>query len=110
MESDIITACETFSKGDAFSISSYIDDEVVWEIIGDKTIQGKDDLLEFCKELNTFDDCEFENIKTTVGLGQIVVEGFDKKSKNVFYCDSYTIKDKKIISIHSYCICNDCVK
>lgn len=104
MNKETIKACETFSEGYAKSVTDHISPGVKWEIVGEKSIEGLDALLEFCQEMTT-DGCpDFRNQHTTIGDSRVVVEGSERKEGGISYCDAYGIEDSKITEIRSYCI------
>ncbi|MBC2602354.1 nuclear transport factor 2 family protein [Puniceicoccus vermicola] len=102
MNKKLVRACESFSEGNVETMVDFISPEVEWNIVGEKTITGLEDLLQFCEEMAEAGCPEFHNTHTTVSVSQIVVEGSEQKENGVFYCDSYTIAKGKIAEIRSY--------
>lgn len=104
MDRKIIAACEAFSLGDAKGAVEWIDPEVIWNVVGAKTILGRQAMMEFCAEMTANGCPEFKNARTTVGESQVVVEGAELKEDGVSYCDSYAIRNGMIVEIRSYCV------
>ncbi len=81
--------------------------DVRWNIVGDRLIEGREALLEFCEEMSA-DGCPpFQNIAITATPERIVIQGRSspKEDEAMHYCDVYDLKDGKIAAITSYIRC-----
>jgi ketosteroid isomerase-like protein len=104
---------QQFSEGNFASCFDYFDSNIEWKIIGDKTLEGKEDVVNFCaKMLQETANTTFKNSNMVVENNNIVVEGNckyfneDKTEGEVNYCDVFKFENDKISKITSYCIEN----
>lgn len=99
-----------FAKNEFDFCVDWVTDDIIWEIVGDQTIQGKSD---FERALNQFKDrkvqqLSIENIITHGNTGSVNGELTLNNHQRVAFCDIYNFrgfrKDAKIKAITSYAI------
>jgi ketosteroid isomerase-like protein len=102
---------QQFSEGKFASCYDYLSNTIQWKIVGNKTLEGKEDVIKFCENmLKESENTTFKNFNMVVENNSIVVEGNckfmneDNTEGEVNYCDVYKFKDDKISKITSYCI------
>lgn len=103
MDTELIAACEAFSRGNGPKAYAHMADDIQWHIIGDHSILGLEGVKHECEEAIKDGLPKFENHRTIRGEQCIVVEGSDVDA-DIHYCDIYTILDGKISEIASYCM------
>ncbi|PAV30961.1 hypothetical protein CIL05_04400 [Virgibacillus profundi] len=99
-----------FAKNDLEFLMEYVTDDIIWNIVGEKQIKGKENFEEELRKMNTdiAEELQMTNIITHGKTGAVNgVLRFDKK-KNYSFCDVYTFssagKKAKIKEITSYVI------
>lgn len=99
-----------FAKNEIDFWLEWMQDEVVWDIIGDRLIQGKENVEKALKEMkdSTVQELRIHNIIThgnTASLNGMLVR---KEKENIAFCDVYHFagfgKKAKIKKITSYVI------
>ncbi len=100
---------DAFIKNDMPLFLSYCTDDVVWNIIGDKTIHGRDAILgAMTGKAEEGPDSVVEFTVTegnrTAGTGRFSMANKDGEKKTYRYCDIYTFRDDKIASMDSYVV------
>ena len=105
MNTSLIKACERFSEGDSSVALGFLDNEILWTVVGEKTIQGIDALKDFCAKATENGCPDFQNTQTIVGNEHVAVQGAERKEEGIAYCDVYRVEDGSIVEITSYCIC-----
>jgi replication-associated recombination protein RarA len=103
MKSQITDACFAFSTGDSKKALTFIFEDVVWNIVGDREIEGLDAVKEICEEAAKEGPPNFKNIRTIESKFHVICEGANLDS-DVYYCDIYTIENDLINEITSYCL------
>lgn len=103
-----------FSKGKFANIFAYFSDEVVWDIIGEKTFEGRDAVVIHCQEVAKYFQSVQTDFKTheiifaennLIIIGRAKFLQDDKDSNFISACDIYEFNaDNKINKISSYCI------
>ena len=111
MEAAINNICEEFSSGNFTAAYDYLDTNIQWEIAGDKTIAGKEDMIAFCDKMTKeISGSKLNNTNIVAGDGRVAIEGYcrysnkEGKAEIIRYCDIYTCENGKINRITSYCI------
>jgi ketosteroid isomerase-like protein len=102
---------EQFSLGNFTFCYDHFADDVIWNIIGNRSLKGKQDVIAYCEQMS------IEMASTTLAnfniLGEadaIAIEGkctfvdTENKPGEVSYCDIFLFSAGKIASINSYCI------
>jgi predicted SnoaL-like aldol condensation-catalyzing enzyme len=102
---------QQFSEGKFASCYDYLSDKIQWKVIGNKTLEGKEDVIKFCENmLKESANTTFKNSNMIVENNNIVVEGNckfmneDNSEGEVNYCDVFQFEGDKISKITSYCI------
>jgi len=99
---------EEFAKGNLQFCSTYLADEIKWNILGNNPIIGKEEVIEVSKmlQLQSFPVITIKNI---VAEGNCVVvestgEARTKSGKpyNQMYCDVFRFSDEKLQEITTY--------
>lgn len=114
MEESKQTIAEAFSLGKFEKTYPALSDDIVWNIIGEKVIEGKKAVIENCNETSAYFktvETEFIILDTIVSDSKIVVLGTAKFIQNgkiiqsISASDVYSFnKETKIVKIASYCI------
>ena len=104
---------EAFSNGNFKFAFPFLADDIEWNIIGERILNGKEKVINFCSETATY----FASV-TTVFITENIIAADDviaingkgsftnKEAKitNVSSCDIYNFKEGKLKKITSYCI------
>jgi len=104
---EIVTA---FDENDVETILNSVTDDIVWNMVGNETVSGKENLRKFFA-----DHADMKMISSTkdhiiIDGDSACVDGYvhcsDGKDKNFHmnYCDIYDIEKEKIKKITSYCV------
>ncbi len=104
---------EEFSKGNFEFAYNHLAQDIQWNIVGDKLLTGKDQVIEFCnktaeyfREVTT----EFSTSNIIADANLVAVSGIavfinkENKRTEVSSCDVYLFEDGKLKEITSYCI------
>jgi uncharacterized protein len=104
----LIKISEAFAKGNMEFSSTYLADDVRWNILGSNPIIGKGQVLEVTKMLQ-LESFPLVTIKNIVAEGNYVVvesagEAKTKNGKpyNQTYCDVFKFNEEKLIEITTY--------
>jgi uncharacterized protein len=104
----LIKISEEFAKGNLEFTTTYLADDIKWNILGENAIVGKEAVLEVSKmlQLESFPDITIKNI---VADGNCVVIESTGKAKtksgkpyNQTYCDVFHFRNEKIQEITTY--------
>lgn len=113
MKSTSTQLSQQFSEGNFASCFDFFDNAIEWKIIGNKTLEGKEEVVNFCtKMLKETANTTFKNSNVVVENNTIVVEGNckflneDDTEGMVSYCDIFLFENDRISKITSYCIEN----
>ncbi|MGF1448003.1 MAG: nuclear transport factor 2 family protein [Opitutales bacterium] len=100
-------ACATFAAGDAPAIQQHLSENVRWNLVGERIIEGREALLAFCAEMASGGCPPFQNNHVTVTPERIIVQGQSAPdaSEAMHYCDVFDLADGKIAAITSYIRC-----
>ncbi len=102
-----------FSSGKFENCYSYMTEKTQWNIIGEKILQGKENIIKFCAETAKYfsevtTDFQISNIvagESCVAIdGTAVFTNKDNKKTFVSSCDVYRFENDKLIQINFYCI------
>ncbi|GEM_PF-2748650 len=105
MNPQLLNACKTFSLGDAPGAKAYLSPDVKWEFVGEKTMEGLEAMLQFCREMMAEGCPDFRIERNTISDSRVVIEGKEDREGGICYCDSFTLENGLITEIYSYCIC-----
>ena len=104
----LIKISEEFAKGNLEFVEVYLTDDVKWNILGENSITGKNEVLEVSKMLQ-LESFPVVTIKNIVAEGDYVViestgKAITKKGKpyNQTYCDIFKFNEGKLIEITTY--------
>ncbi len=103
-----------FSLGNFTKVYPYLSDEIIWEVIGEKSFNGKSEVIRNCEQTTRY----FASVETIFSIDQIlstenavIITGTAEFRKNnelleaISACDLYTFDEQqKIEKITSYCI------
>ncbi|SFE04206.1 SnoaL-like domain-containing protein [Lentibacillus persicus] len=96
-----------FAANDTDIIDRMFADNAVWEIVGDKTIDGKNDMIASMKNNNTA-ELHIANIITHGKTGAVNGTVINKDGKRIAFCEIYNFssagKKAKIKETRSYFI------
>ncbi len=105
---------EAFSVGAFEEVFDYLDDNIVWTIPGETELQGKQAVIDHCKQVKEYFNSvttRFEIHDTLSDSNKVVVKGTAQFTRDnqllstVSACDVYEFNSQhKIIKITSYCI------
>ncbi len=103
-----------FSIGKFENVIDYLSDGIVWNIVGDHILEGKEAVRENCEQTATYFKSVYTDFKTDdiIASGnKVVVIGtaeFKRDGKRISFvsaCDIYEFNEnKEIVKITSYCI------
>ena len=104
----LIKISEEFAKGNLEFAGAYLADDIKWNILGDNSIIGKEQVLEVSKMLQ-LESFPVITIKNIVAEGDyVVIESTGKattrngKPYNQTYCDVFRFKDQTLQEITTY--------
>ena|SRR5690606_15909350 len=111
-----IEFAENFSVGKFEEVFNYLDENIVWIIVGESEIRGKEAVVSHCKQVKDYFNSvttNFEIQDTINNYNKVVVMGraeFIKDNKllsTISACDVYEFNnEQRIVAITSYCIIN----
>jgi len=78
-------------------------DDIAWNIVGDRTIDGITDVKAMCEDAAAQGTPNFQNVRVIRAKSHVIVEGADLDS-DMHYCDIYAIDQSEIVEITSYCL------
>lgn len=87
-------------------------EDVKWEIIGDKTIEGKDAIRQFAASMGGMAPPKIENRRmiadgdSVAAHGTVTMASEAGKNTAYEYCDIYRFENEKIVELLSYVIKN----
>jgi ketosteroid isomerase-like protein len=113
MKSTIKQISKEFSNGNFKFCYNYLADNIVWNIVGDKIVKGKEAVIKFCNKTARY----FSEVTTMFNMHNIIVDGDcvaingtaefinpQGKSTHISSCDVYHFKNEQLLNITSYCI------
>ncbi len=102
---------EEFSKGNFSAVYPYFSESIQWNIIGNDTLKGKENVIAFCdKMIQETASSVMQNTTVLEMTDSIAVEGVctyespEGLPGEVRYADFYQFKDGKVETINSYCL------
>ncbi|MBP6114325.1 MAG: nuclear transport factor 2 family protein [Acinetobacter sp.] len=108
-----IDIAKHFSLGQFSQIFQYLDDEILWNVIGESTFSGKLAVIEQTQKIESYFQSvthhfELDQIHLTdpfiIIQGQAIFQSSDQITK-ISACDIYQFnQSSQIIKIQSYCI------
>jgi uncharacterized protein len=99
---------EEFAKGNLRFVEAYLAADIKWNIVGEETIVGKEQVLELSKmtQLQSFPVIKIKNIISEGDYVVIESTGEAKTIKgkpyNQVYCDVYRFENEKLQEITTY--------
>src|SRR4030095_14900571 len=100
---------ESFAEGGVEAFLSQCADDVVWTIIGDRTVKGKNAIREWLSSMDmeppklTVDNIIAEGDFVTA-YGNMTMKEKDGKRVPYAYCDIYRFRRGKIAELHSFVV------
>ena len=104
---------EAFSNGNFKLTYPHLAEDVKWDLKGDKILQSKDQVIEFCEQTSLY----FQTVKTIFKTDKVIVDNErivingtarfinkENKKTEVSSCDIYVFNEGKLMEIISYCI------
>jgi len=99
---------EQFAKGNLAFAATYLAEDVKWNILGNSSIIGKEEVLEVAK-MQQLESFPVITIKNIVAEGDyVVIESTGKATTkngqpyNQTYCEVFTFKGEQLIEITTY--------
>jgi hypothetical protein len=111
MSRTIQELAEAFSRHDFALTYPHMVDDIRWNLVGEKEIAGKDDVISTCDESSAYlEDVEtrFSKFRTVVGENIVVVDTIaeyidqERDVSFVASCDIYDFADGRLTEINSY--------
>lgn len=104
-----------FERGDVEGFLSQCADDVVWTMVGDKTVKGKRALREWMGSMPAEPpkftvDAVIGDGDLATAFGDMTMKEKDGSLGRYAYCDVYRFKDDKIVELKSYVIKTDGAK
>ena len=100
----------SFLEGNSEGFLSFCSDDIKWTMIGEKHVEGKQEIREWMKDMDGTEPPKF-TVDNMVAEGDVVVCSGnmtmnDKEGKAVpyGYCDIYKFRDGKIVELNSYMV------
>lgn len=99
----------SFAENDVEGWLSFCSDELVWTIVGDKTVTGKKAIREWMASMDieppkfTVDNIIAEG-DFAMAHGDMTMKDKDGKTAPYAYCDIYRFRDGKIVELRSFVI------
>ncbi len=114
MEYSKIEIAALFSIGKFENVIAYLNDVIVWNIIGEQILEGKKAVKENCEQTGAY----FKSVQTDFKTDDIIASGdkvivtgtaeFKRDGKRISFvsaCDIYEFNENsEIVRITSYCI------
>lgn len=99
----------SFAAGDMKGFLSFCADDVVWTIVGNKSVKGKDAIREWMASMNmeppkfTVDNIIAEG-DFVMAHGDMTMKEKDGTTAPYAYCDIYRFRDGKIAELSSFVV------
>jgi len=105
---DIKKVSEEFAKGNLAFISEYLAEDIKWNILGEESVVGKNEVLQVSKmqQLESFPDITIKNIVSEGNF--VVIESTGKaitkdgRPYNQTYCEIFRFEGEKLQEITTY--------
>lgn len=111
---NINSIAEAFSMGEFEEVFDYLDENIIWTILGESEILGKHAVTNHCKQVKDYFNSvttNFEIQDTISHYNKVIVMGRAEFTRDkqfvstVSACDVYEFNSsRKIVKITSYCI------
>ncbi len=105
---------EEFSRHNFENTYPYLLDNIQWNLIGEKQLEGKETIINTCEQSAKYltgVTTKFIKFKTVLSDKCVVIDSLaeyidkeNNKSTIISSCDIYEFKDDKLSEITSYCI------
>ena len=99
----------SFAEGSTEGFLSFAADDLTWTIVGEKTVDGKNQIREWMASMNmeppkfTVDNIIAEGDFVTAH-GDMTMKDKDGKTVPYAYCDIYRFRDGKIVQLTSFVV------
>lgn len=114
MSTSIKEIALSFSNGEFEKTNEHLNENIIWEIIGENVLKGKQAVIENCEQTAAYFKTVETHFKTTdviVSENRVIITGTGEFKKNgvclnfISACDLYEFNDvNEIIRIRSYCV------
>jgi uncharacterized protein len=100
---------KSFEGNDIEAILNHMTDDIEWQMIGDKTISGKDEMRKFFADNEDMKMISSTKKHTLIDGDHVAVDGEVQCSKNgevtdMYYCDIYQLENEQVKKMISYII------
>ena len=105
----LITANHAVTQGDNEAFLAFCTDDVVWEFVGDTTLNGKEAVRAYMKE-TYIEPPQFdvENMvaegNVVTAIGNISMKNSSGKMVHYAYCDVWRFRDGKMAALRAFVI------
>ncbi len=99
-----------FSAGNAEGFLEHCAENVKWTIVGEKMVEGKDDIRQFLSSMKGMEPPKITNREVIAEADSVAAHGEmtmqDENGKTVpyAYCDIYQFQQDKIVELKSYVV------
>lgn len=114
MQHSIQEIAKAFSKGEFEKISNHLHENIVWYVVGEHVLTGKQEVVKNCEQTAVYFktvETDFKINDVLLNENKVIITGtaeFKKNGKRLNYisaCDIYEFDmNNKISKITSYCI------
>lgn len=101
---------DAFTAGDTEGFLSHCSDDLMWTMVGDRTVKGKDAVRKFMAEMEGFEPPKFtvdslmELGNTVVCYGDMSMKGEDGNVGKYSYCDIYDFTGDEVTGLRSFVV------
>lgn len=104
---------EAFSRNDRDFILNNMTDDIIWEFIGEKTVQGKEEVKKFMEPMSNVETLELELLqiithgRTAAANGRMKIKEPSGEEKSFGFADFYVLngmKSPKVKKLTSYVV------
>lgn len=100
----------SFTEGKFEDFFSLCTDDVEWNMVGDKTVKGKDSIREWLSSMGEMEPPKINN-RTLIAEGdsiaahgEMTMKNKEGETSNYSYCDIYRFENEKIAQLISFMI------
>ena len=99
-----------FAEGSIEGFLSFCADDVVWTMVGDKIVKGKDAIRQWMASMGKMEPPKFTVANViaegdfVAAHGEITMKDKDGKAAPYSYCDIYHFREDKIVELRAFVI------
>lgn len=102
-----------FAEGNFEGFLSFCTDDVVWTMVGDRTVKGKENIRQWMKSMEaehpeppkfTVTDPIIAEGDFVVARGEMTMKDKDGRTNQYSYCDIYRFRDGRIVELNSFVV------